>query len=422
MFIPRILSIFLPAILFITGIAHGQDLTQKVVPNRTNSTQQQKKPYVILISADGFRNDFAQKYEARNLLRLSGQGVAASAMLPSFPSLTFPNHYTIATGLYPAHHGLVNNTFYDENKKMRYSMGNKQAVADSSWYGGTPLWVLAEQQRMLSASFYWVASESAIQGMHPSYYYIYNEKIPIDTRIQTVKEWLQLPEEKRPHMITFYFPEVDHAAHTYGPDSKETGEAVHFVDESVGSLVAAVDSLQLPVNFIFVSDHGMTQVDTENTLSMPSAIDTSQFIIPSGDVMLHLYAKDKKSIQPTYEALRKEAKDYDVYLTESTPAHWHYSKKDDRFNRIGDILLVPRLPKVFNISKRKITPGKHGFDPQIPDMHATFYAWGPAFREGTKIEAFENIHVYPLVANILGLKYRKKGIDGRLKVLKSIIR
>lgn len=422
MLIPRILSLLSLATLFITGIARGQDLTQKVVPNRTNSTQQQKKPYVLLISADGFRNDFAQKYGARNLLRLSGQGVAASAMLPSFPSLTFPNHYTIATGLYPAHHGLVNNTFYDENRKVRYSMGNKQAVADGSWYGGTPLWVLAEQQQMLSASFYWVASESAIQGTYPSYYYIYNEKIPIDTRIRTVKEWLQLPEEKRPHMLTFYFPEVDHAAHTYGPDSKETGEAVRFVDESVGRLVATVDSLQLPVNFIFVSDHGMTQVDTENTLSLPAAIDTSQFIIPPGDVMLHLYAKDKKAIQPTYEALKKEANGYDVYLTESTPAHWHYRKKDDRYNRIGDILLVPRLPKVFNISKRKITPGKHGFDPRIPDMHATFYAWGPAFREGVKIGAFENIHVYPLVAHILGLKYRKKAIDGRLNVLKPIIK
>ncbi|GAB3164842.1 alkaline phosphatase family protein [Telluribacter humicola] len=422
MLIPRILSVYLLATLFFTGVANGQDLTQKVVPNRTNSTQQQQKPYIILISADGFRHDFAKKYGAQNLLRLSGQGVAASAMLPSFPSLTFPNHYTIVTGLYPAHHGLVNNTFYDESKKMRYSMSNKRAVADSSWYGGTPLWVLAEQQRMLSASFYWVASESAIQGTHPSYYYIYNEKIPIDTRIQTVKEWLQLPEEKRPHLITFYFPEVDHEAHTYGPDSKEAGEAVRFVDESIGKLVATVDSLQLPVNYIFVSDHGMTQVDTQNTLSLPASIDTSQFIIPSGDVMLHLYAKDKKAVKSTYEALKKEAKDYDVYLTESTPAHWHYSKKDDRYNRIGDILLVPRPPKVFNISNRKVTPGKHGFDPRIPDMHATFYAWGPSFREGVKIDTFENIHVYPLVANILDLKYKKKVIDGKKKVLQQIIK
>ncbi|HEV7349759.1 ectonucleotide pyrophosphatase/phosphodiesterase [Telluribacter sp.] len=420
--VPPLRSILLLLVCLTTALVRAQDLTQKIVPDRTNSAKQQEKPYVILISADGFRHDFARKYQAKNLLRLSGQGVAATAMLPSFPSLTFPNHYTIVTGLYPAHHGLVNNTFFDVKRNERYAMGNKRAVADSSWYGGTPLWVLAEQQQMLSASFYWVASESAIQGKHPSYYYIYNEKIPIDTRIQTVKEWLQLTEEKRPHLITFYFPEVDHAAHTHGPDSPETGEAVQFIDESIGKLVATVDSLHLPVNFVFVSDHGMTEVDTKNTLSLPAAIDTSQFIIPSGDVMLHLYARDKRAVKPTYEALKKEARDYEVYLTEATPAHWHYNKKADRYNRIGDILLVPRLPKVFNINGRKITPGKHGFDPTIPDMHATFYAWGPAFKEGITIETFENIHVYPLVAEILGLRYKKKSIDGKLKVLQPILK
>jgi predicted AlkP superfamily pyrophosphatase or phosphodiesterase len=406
----------------LTRTAWSQDLTQQVVPARQNSPAQQKKPYVVLISADGFRHDFAVKYQAENLLRLSGQGVAAKAMVPSFPSLTFPNHYTLVTGLYPAHHGLVNNTFYDENRRQRYTMSNKAAVADGSWYGGTPLWVLAEQQRMLSASFYWVASESDIQGTRPTYHYIYNEKIPIQERIRTVKEWLQLPEDKRPHLITFYFPEVDHAAHTYGPDAPETAAAVAFVDQSVGTLVATLDSLRLPLNYVFVSDHGMTRVDHLNTLPLPAAVDTSQFIIPPGDALLHLYAKDKKSVQPTFEALQKETTNFEVYLTTHLPAHWHFSKKDDRFNRIGDIILVPRLPYVFSISRRTTTPGKHGFDPALPDMHATFYAWGPAFMQNKTIGTFENIHVYPLVARLLGLKYRTRAIDGKLRVLRPILK
>jgi predicted AlkP superfamily pyrophosphatase or phosphodiesterase len=397
------------------------DTMQKIIPGRTNSIEQQKKPYVILISADGLRYDLAEKYRASNLLQLRDQGVTADYMQPCYPSLTFPNHYSIITGLYPLHHGIVDNTFYDQKKNAVYSLGNKKAVADSSWYGGTPLWVLAEKQQMLSASFYWVASESAIQGVRPSYYYNYNEAIPINKRIEVVKNWLQLPEEKRPHFITFYFPEVDHQEHMYGPDSKETEAAVQFVDESVGKLVKTVDSLQLPVNFIFLSDHGMAAIDTVATLPLPAAIDTTKFLVLPGLSVLHLYAKDKQAVAPAFEALKKEAVDYDVYLAENMPARWHYSKKDDVFNRSGDIILVPHLPKVFNIRKRRVPVAEHGYDPAIPEMRASFYAWGPAFRQHKKIKGFENVNVYPLITKILGLE-QTGTIDGRLKVLAKALK
>ena len=407
------------SMLFIVQLT-AQDTTQQIIKGRTNSKFAQKKPYVILISADGFRYDLADKYHATHLQALRSQGVEAAYMKPSYPSVTFPNHYTIVTGLYPSHHGLVDNSFLDQ-QKGQYSMGNKKAVADSSWYGGTPLWVLAEQQQLLSSSFYWVASESAIQGVHPTYYYIYNEKISINKRIAQVKAWLELPEDKRPHLITFYFPEVDHAEHLYGTQSKETEAAVHFVDESVGKMVAAVDSLNLPVNFIFLSDHGMADVDVDHTLPLPEAIDTAKFFIPRGDVLLHLYAKDKADIQSTYLKLKASAVDYDVFLANEVPVRWHYGKADDKYNRIGDIILVPHFPKVFNLGNRKTTPGKHGFDNDVTEMRASFYAWGPAFKKQLKIDGFENVHVYPLVARILGLKIDEKNIDGKLKVLQPIL-
>ena len=408
-------------LLLVLNSVIAQDTTQHMTLNRSNSVKQQAKPYVILISADGFRYDVAKKYNCVNLLHLSETGIAAAYMQPSFPSLTFPNHYTLVTGLYPSHHGLVDNYFYDGQRKEMYGMSNKVTVADSSWYGGTPLWVLAEQQQMLSASFYWVASESGVRGIHPSYYYIYNDKIEIDTRIRTVKNWLQLPEEKRPHLITFYFPEMDHAEHKYGPDSKEAAEAAHFIDESIGKMVAATDSLHLPVNYIFVADHGMTTVDNKHPMPLPVAIDTNKFIIPTGDALLQLYAKHKKDILPTYKALKKAAVGFDVYLPSTTPKRWHYSKTDDVYKRIGDILIVPKLPNIFAIRGRAPDIGKHGFDPVITDMHASFYAWGPAFKQHMKIEGFENIHVYPLVAEILGLPYSFT-VDGKLRVLKPVLK
>jgi len=401
---------------------NAQDTTQQIVPGRSNAASQYQKPYVVLISADGFRYDLAEKYDAVFLKQMSGRGVRATSMKPCFPTLTFPNHYSIATGLYPAHHGIVDNTFYDVNKKQIYAIRNRNAVSDSSWYGGTPIWVLAEEQQMMSASFYWVGSESKIKGYYPSYYFKYNEKIPIDRRIDIVKNWLSLPEAQRPHLITFYFPEVDHAEHRYGTESHQTAEAVHFVDQSVKQLYEVCKQSGLPVNFIFLSDHGMADMDTLHPITLPVKIDTSKFIMTYGATTVHLYAKEKKFIKPLYRQLKSGAEDYKVFLVKKTPRRWHYSKRDDRYNRIGDILLTPKAPpKGFSIHGKKLLPGQHGFDNIFPEMQATFYAWGPAFKEGMVIDNFENINVYPMIARILGLKISEQ-IDGREEVLDPILK
>lgn len=412
-------------ILLIFALPEGpkaQDTTQQIIPDRINRPNQLKKPYVILISADGFRYDLADKYQAKNLLKFREQGVNADYMLSSFPSLTFPNHYTIVTGLYPAHHGLVDNSFYDPSKREYYSLSKKAAVQDSSWYGGTPLWVLAEKEGMLTASSYWVGSEAAIQGVRPTYYYKFNNLIPMNNRIQAVHNWLELPEEKRPHLILFYIADVDHQAHLHTIDSKETEKAVHFVDESIGKLVSAVDSLHLPVNFIFVSDHGMMTIDTVNTIGLPASLDTNQFRIENSSTIVHLYAYNQEDVLPASIALKSQAIDYDVYLSDELPPEWHYSKIDDRYNRIGDIVLVSHPPQVFKFNKQQhLNPATHGFDPRLTEMRASFYAWGPNFKQHDHIPAFENIHIFPLIARILKLPYSDQ-IDGRLRVLRKTLR
>ena len=301
-------------------------------------------------------------------------------------------------------------------------MRNAETVKDGSWYGGKPLWVLAEQQKMLTANFYWVGSEADIEGTLPTYYYSYNEDIKIDRRIQIVVDWLQLPEEKRPHLITFYLPEVDHEGHSSGPDDPKTGNKVRWLDSSLKKLTDAVKKTGLPVNFILVSDHGMTNVDTENTLSMPAAIDTTRFIIPRGSELLSLYAKNKEDIIPTYEKLKKEEKYFKTYLKSEMPDRLHYGEKDDKYNRIGDILLIPEWPKFFHFSSRKANPGAHGYDPfLVKDMGASFFAWGPAFKKDLKIPSFENVNVFPVVARMLDLKYFH-AIDGTNELAESILK
>lgn len=400
----------------------AQDSLQLRVPGRVNSPDQQQKPYVILISIDGLRYDLVDKYNAVNMQRLRQSGTWAPHMLASYPSLTFPNHYTLVTGLSPAHHGLVNNTFWDPARQQQYSMSKAEIVGDGSWYGGTPLWVLAEQQQMLSACYFWVGSEAAIQNVRPTYYYNYSSTVSLDERIQVVEDWLKLPDSLRPHLICLYFPQVDHDLHESGPESPEAAAVVQLIDSTIGKLNSRVAALGLPVNFIIVSDHGMTTVDHTRAMKLPAVIDTSKFVIPSGSSLVHLYAKDQSAIRPTYQALKKIKGDYEVYLATHMPRKWRYSKKDDRYNRIGDIMLVPKAPAFFHLySKPPSNKGYHGFDPFMPDMFASFFAWGPAFKPDQKLPPFSNVEIYPLVARLLDLKITEP-VDGTGKLWKRIIK
>jgi predicted AlkP superfamily pyrophosphatase or phosphodiesterase len=236
-----------------------------------------------------------------------------------------------------------------------------------------------------------------------------------------VVNWLQMPAAQRPHLITFYFPEVDDEGHAYGPNSPQVGRAVLFTDSAVYELTKAVSAAGLKVNYIFVSDHGMSEPDTKNTLLTPDALDTSKFFISGDRMNVELIAKNPADIQPTYEALKKEAKDYDVYLRENMPEHLHSSKSDDWHNRIGDIVLITHFPKMFNIYHKKLDKGQHGFDPAVvKDVHAIFFAWGPAFKQHTKIGAFPNVDIYPLVTRILGLTYTDR-IDGTNELADKVL-
>ncbi|UQB68638.1 ectonucleotide pyrophosphatase/phosphodiesterase [Epilithonimonas zeae] len=417
------LQLFLSLMIFSQkGIV---DTAQVVIPNRFNSTEAMQKPYVIMISTDGFRSDYTKKYNAENLLRYSDEGVQAKAMLPSYPSITFPNHWTLITGLYPSHHGLIDNFFYDYKRKEPYAMSNRKNAEDGSWYGGIPLWSLAEKQNMVSASLQWVGSASDAGGIRPTYYYSYHEKFSPSEKVNKVINWLKLPEEKRPHFISLYFPEVDGAGHHYGPEAKETETAVHLIDNAIGELVQRVSDLGLKnVNFVFVSDHGMIQVDGGNPLEIPSILlDKHRFDYYNSQTLLRVYVKNPDEVRSVYKELKaNKTDDYEVYLDKKLPKYLHFSTRDDKYNRIGQIILIPKAPKIFLEKGRKISVGKHGYDPRVvPEMKATFFAWGPAFKNDLVIDEFENINVYPLVAEVLGLKINEK-IDGKLKILKPILR
>lgn len=395
---------------------------QLVIEERKNDAKKEESPYVILVSLDGFRYDYIEKHNAKFLAEFASLGTKAESLIPSYPSVTFPNHYSIVTGMYPGHHGLVGNTMYDRNTEERYSLGNAKAVTDAKWYGGTPLWVLAEQQGMLSACYYWPGSEAPIQKVLPTYYYKYSEKSDIDSRLVQVKKWLTLPAEKRPHFITFYMPEVDHAGHQFGPDAEETTKAVQYVDEAMEKLYTLVKDSGLPINLVIVSDHGMLELDQKTLLKLPFEVDEKEMAVASNGTYVSLFIKDPKKIKTWYDKIKKsiDPKLMEVHLKDNLPQEYHFGSKDDRYNRVGDIVLTAHAPYYFT---NRPLAGSHGFDPaKVKEMHALFMAVGPNIKEKNTVKSFENVHIYPMIAQILGLTIDEKQVDGTGAVAKEVLK
>lgn len=415
---------FIAACIFFVLITHSNHAQIKdqliVVPNRTNAVEQQDKPYVILISIDGFRHDYFDKYKPQFLNKISEVSVKAEYMMPSYPSVTFPNHYTIVTGMIPPHHGLVGNNMLNPETGERYSLKNQEAVTNPDWYGGIPIWSLAESQKMLSACFYWPGSEAKIAGFLPTYYYPYSEDKGVEERIQQVVNWLEMPAAERPHLITFYMPEVDQAGHRYGPNAFETESSVQYIDGAIKKLTEAVSKTNLPVNFVFLSDHGMTELDRENPIRLPK-IDPEIIDVVVNGVYTSIFVKNSKDIEEVYHYFKERVTDqYKVYLKVDVPEKYRFSSKEDRYNRIGDIVLIAEAPYYF--TNRVPIPGSHGYLAEdTPDMNTVFMAWGPNIQKGKQIESFKSIHVYPLLAELLGLKYEHV-IDGDSRLLPKVLK
>jgi predicted AlkP superfamily pyrophosphatase or phosphodiesterase len=395
------------------------------VDHGSNSAKAQSQHYVVLVSLDGFRWDYAKRDGATHLLALGRQGVwAPEGMFPSFPSLTFPNHFTIVTGLYPEHHGLVANSFYDETRDARYAIADSKAVTDGSWYSGTPLWSLAESQGMRTACLFWPGSEAEIAGFRPTWYARFDPKTEAtdaveQARIDNALALLKLPEADRPHFITIYYSEPDHEGHEFGPDAPETKAAALKMDALVGKLKAALDSTGLPVDLVVVSDHGMVK-EQGGWITLDQFADLAGFET-SGPL---LYGKTEEDRGKVYNQLKKASSQFFVFRRKDVPASLNFNQNP----REGDPVVIATGPFAIRAhgpaagkEDRPPTIGMHGFDPhKLPEMKASFFAAGPDIIAGKTVAPFENVNLYPWLAHLLGLTAPKT--DGSLNVLAATLR
>ena len=361
---------------------------------------------LLLISIDGLRADALDRGLSPNLSRLADEGVRARWMTPSYPSLTFPNHYTIVTGLRPDHHGIVHNTMQDP-VLGRFSLGDRDAVSDPRWWGGEPIWVGAEKAGIRSATCAWPGSEAPIQDIHPSRWQVFDGSITPTARVDTVLGWLGERGADAPRLLTLYFDQADHAGHDHGPDSPEYAQAISVTDAAIGRLLAGMARQNTldSTDIVVVSDHGMATVEPDHTIALEDMVPAEDAqVVATGQ---SIGIEPRPGRRDAAEArLLGHHEHYDCWRKQQLPARWHYGSH-------------PRIPAIIcqmhegwnalartTVDKRHGNDhvrGSHGYDPALPSMRAVFIARGPSFAVGKQLPPFDNVDVYPLLVRLLGI-------------------
>jgi predicted AlkP superfamily pyrophosphatase or phosphodiesterase len=384
------------------------------------------KPTVILVAIDGFHPDYLQKYRAPHLQELARTGVRAKWLIPSYPTLTFPNFYTIATGLHPQNHGIVGNSIYDPGFNATFGLSKREEVSNGRWWGGEPIWVTAEKQGQRAATYFFPGSEAEIGGVRPTFRQNFDEKVPDFQRVDTVLSWLDLPTAQRPTFFTLYFEEIDKAGHDAGPDSPAVANAVTDVDAALGRLMAGLwrRGIYHRVNLVVVSDHGMAPLKPTDVVLLDDYFDfkRAQQIVWSSQVV-GIFPRQGEE-EAIYNALKDKLLHAQVYRKADVPARFHYT----RGPRIAPIICIAdegwaiTQRSRYNEARARTqgTRGAHGYDNQLESMRAIFVAHGPVFKGATVVEPFSNTEVYGMMTGVLGLKPAPN--DGSSVTLHEVLR
>ena len=357
--------------------------------------------YTVIISLDGLRWDYLDTYDVPFMQQLAREGVKA-VMQPSFPSKTFPNHYTLATGLTPDHHGIITNTFWDRERGVEFSLGNKDTRSKGYYYGGDPVWLTAKHQGVKTATVFWVGSDVAIQGEHPTYWLDYQtQQIGFEERVDEILRLLRLPEKDRPHLVMAYFEEPDRSGHNYGPMHRLTRRAMEDMDRLLSLMWTRIQMLPIAsqVNLIITGDHGMTSVDPKRFVDIDDVLPKHWYERFCNDYPTLIYASAPQYVDSICDALQ-HVDHIRAWKKADIPAYLGYGTNKN----MGDVIVLPDVGWLFADKPSKKQRGSHGFDHTAADMQVGFRAVGPDFKVGyEKPDRFRNVCIYPLLCYLLGV-------------------
>lgn len=360
---------------------------------------------VILIGLDGFRADYLDRGLTPTLSRLAVEGARAEGgMKPSFPSVTFPNFYTLATGLHPDHHGLVYNTMRDPDLPGRtFSLGNRSEVMDRVWYDDAePIWVTAEKAGLRTATLFWPGSEAPIGGVRPTYWLPFEQSVPTAARVNMLLGWFTLPPEERPRLATIYFDILDTAGHRFAPESPEVDAALAEADAAVALLVQGLEARGIEANLVIVADHGMAAISGERVVMLDEQLDPAAFTVTGLGSVATLDPAPGREAE-VERALLGSAPHRQCWRKGELPARLAYGTH----RRVPAIVCLAEIGWYIGVRGRtdpsRIRGGAHGYDNDEPQMRALFIAHGPDIARGVTLPHMDSVDVQPLLARLLGL-------------------
>lgn len=362
-----------------------------------------RPPLLILVSIDGFRADYFDLGLTPTLAALAGEGARAQALRPAFPSLTFPNHYTLVTGLHPDRHGIVNNTMRDPGSDQRFMLNNRDAVQNAFWWNDAqPIWNTARHAGLRSATMFWPGSEAPVRGHHPHYWLPFDAGMTPEARVAQVLQWLDLPPGQRPDFVTLYFDAVDHTGHLTGPDSPETHAEIARTDAALARLVAGLEQrgLWAGTNLVVLSDHGMAATPREQAIALDDHVPRGAFELMARGSIAGLRAAEGREAE-LEAALSRPIPHIQCWRKQDIPARFRYGshRRVPPWVCMGDEgwTIFDRA----HLRRFGVNPGAHGFDPALDSMAALFVAHGPDFRRGIVVPELDSVDVYPLLARLL---------------------
>jgi len=394
-------------LLSLSACAATPSRSDSPAPAATSASVSSGPAIVLLVSIDGLRADALGRGDTPHLDQLAANGVHARWMRPSYPVLTFPNHYTLVTGLRPDHHGIVHNSMRDA-ELGRFIVADSDAGRVPGWWQGVPLWISAEQAGIATAVWAWPGVSAPRDGVLPRYWHAFDATAPLDARVEQIAQWIQAKDGTRPGLVAVYLENVDGAGHDHGPDAPQTHHAIRAVDTAIGELMERLDAAGLAerVNLVVVSDHGMAAVPEGHYIAVEDMASMDEAEVVSIGQVIGLVPRTGHEATVTKRLVGRH-EHYQCWRKSEIPPRLHYGSHP----RIPPIVCQMdegwnALPRA-TVDKRNADGthdrGAHGYDPDSPTMRAVFIAHGPAFREGAQLPPFDNVDVYPLLVRLLGI-------------------
>lgn len=391
----------------------------RVVPGRPAAGE-----LLILVAFDGFRWDYDRKAPTPALQRLAAGGVRAEWLVPSYPTKTIPNMYTLATGLHPGHHGMIANTILDPGTGRTFERTRRADVEDPMWWGGDPIWNVVQRTGRTAAAMFWTGSEAHVGGMPIAHTREFDDTLPGADRIDQLLAWLDLPPAERPSLLCVYLSDVDRPGHYFGPESPQLRDAIPVIDSHLARLVAGLErrGLLAQTNIVVVSDHGMAEVRRERTIVADDYLQPSDGTVTDINPTLGVAPSPGRE-DAVYATLSRAHPNLTMYRRADTPEHWHF-RDQRRVPAVTGVAdegwVVIRRSEAATYWQRSPVGGQHGYDPRLESMRGIFVASGPAFRAGARVPPFESVNVHHIVAMAMGATPADN--DGNPAVARRVLR